>query len=97
MGLSVRAFGRGLIGDRWGRPLTLRPVVVDLNSASVAELSTLPGIGPVRAEAIVLDRIRRGTFRSIEDLERVDGLGSGTLEPLRPFVECRPPGRGAAR
>jgi competence protein ComEA len=97
MGLATRAFGRGLIGDRWGLPLTIRPVVVDLNSASVAELSALPGIGPMRAEAIVLDRIRRGWFRSIEDLDRIDGIGLGTLDQVRTFVECRQPGGGGAR
>ncbi len=97
MGLAVRALGRGLVGDRWGRELSLRPTVIDLNSASVAELSTLPGIGAVRAEAIVLDRIRRGAFRTVEDLDRVDGLGAGTLDDLRRFVECRRSGRDAVR
>jgi len=89
LGLAVRALGRGLIGDRWGHELSLVPMVVDLNSASVAELSTLPGIGVVRAEAIVLDRIRRGSFRTVEDLDRVDGLGLGTVGLVRAFVECR--------
>jgi competence protein ComEA len=89
LGLAVRALGRGLVGDRWGRELSLVPMVVDLNSASVAELTTLPGIGVVRAEAIVLDRIRRGSFRTVEDLDRVDGLGLGTVGLVRAFVECR--------
>ncbi len=88
MALAIRALGRGLVGDRWGCELSLRPVVVDLNTASVAELSTLPGIGGVRAEAIVLDRIRRGSFPTVDDLDRVDGLGIGTLDLLRPFVAC---------
>jgi len=97
IGLSIRALGRGLVGDRWGDELSLRPIVVDLNTASVAELSTLPGVGGVRAEAIVLDRIRRGSFHSVEDLVRVDGLGAGTLEVLRPFVACRSPAPAATR
>lgn len=97
LGLAIRALGRGLVGDRWGRELTVRPTVVDLNSASVAELSTLPGIGVVRAEAIVLDRIRRGAFRAVEDLDRVDGLGAGTLGAVRDFVECRTVRGDAAR
>lgn len=92
IGLSIRAFGRGLVGDRRGSTLHLQPVVVDLNSASVAELSTLPSIGGVRAEAIVLDRIRHGSFDVIEDLDRVDGLGVGTVDLVRPFVVCRRPG-----
>ncbi len=97
LGLAVRALGRGLVGDRCGHALTIQPWVVDLNSASVAELATLPGIGKVRAESIVLDRIRRGAFRSVDELDRVDGLGAGTLVHLRAFVECRPPGSADAR
>lgn len=97
MGLSVRALGRGLVGDRWGPEPSVRPVTIDLNSASVAELSALPGIGAVRAEAIVLDRIRHGAFRRVEDLDRVDGLGPGTREVLGGFVECRRRGDDAAR
>src|SRR5690606_2906119 len=77
LGLAVRALGRGLVGERPGG-LSLRPVLVDLNSASVAELATLPGIGRVRAETIVLERIRHGAFLDADDLCRVDGLGSVT-------------------
>lgn len=95
LGLAVRALGRGLVGERPGG-LSLRPVLVDLNSASVAELATLPGIGRVRAETIVLERIRHGAFRDADDLCRVDGLGPVTVDRLRPFVACREPG-GAQR
>jgi competence protein ComEA len=54
-----------------------------LNTASVEELARLPGIGPVRARAIVEDRVRRGLFRRLEDLERVAGIGPGTVAALR--------------
>lgn len=91
IGLAIRAFARGLVGDPSGTPLSLRPVVIDLDVASVAELATLPGIGRVRAEAIVLDRIRRGPFRGIEELARVDGLGPTTVARLQPFVSCGEP------
>jgi competence protein ComEA len=97
IGLSIRALGRGLVGDRWGAELSLRPAVIDLNTASVAELSALPGVGGVRAEAIVLDRIRRGSFQTIEELDRVDGLGAGTVDLVRPFVACRRSVRDPAR
>ena len=95
--LSIRALARGLLGDRRGGELAIHAVMIDLNRASVAELTALPGIGAERAEAIVLDRIRRGSFRAVEDLDRVDGLGPGTLDLARPFVECRVPDRGSAR
>jgi len=57
--------------------------ILSLNGATAEELAQLPGIGPVRAEAIVADRRRRGPFRRIEDLERVPGIGSQTVERLR--------------
>ena len=87
LGLAVRAFARGLLAD--ATPCaTIRSVTIDLNRASVDELTTLPGIGIVRAEAIVLDRVRHGPFRAVEELERVDGLGPEIVEMLRPFAAC---------
>ena len=44
------------------------------------------GLEHLTAEAIVLERVRNGPFRRIEDLDRVDGLGPETVEELRPFV-----------
>ncbi len=51
----------------------------------------LDGIGRVRAEQIVLHRVRYGAFRRLEDLLDVDGIGTQTLARLRPFL--RDPGR----
>jgi competence protein ComEA len=55
---------------------------LDINRASVAELTELPGIGPAKAAAIVAERERR-PFSSIEDLTRVSGVGERMLEQLR--------------
>ncbi len=63
---------------------------IDLNSATGAELETLPAIGPRRAEAIVADRLQRGPFASIEDLDRVPGIGKGTIERIRAYVTVEP-------
>ena len=62
------------------------PFVVDVNAASVAELQALPGLGPSRAEALVLERIRSGPFAGLEDLERVHGFGPAMRRSLAPFV-----------
>lgn len=59
---------------------------VDLNRASQAELETIPGIGPVKAAAIVARRESAGPFTSLEDLLEVDGIGPATLEAIRPYV-----------
>jgi len=56
--------------------------LVDINTASVAELTSLPGIGPAKAAAIVEQR-ERSPFKSIADLTRVSGIGERTLEELR--------------
>lgn len=65
---------------------------VDLNSAGVDELCTLPGIGPKKAEAIIAFRERR-PFTRVTQLLGVKGIGARTLERLRPFIYVRPPGR----
>ncbi|MCA9304456.1 MAG: ComEA family DNA-binding protein [Phycisphaerales bacterium] len=57
--------------------------LVDLNSANAAELELLPGIGPVTAEAIVRDRTENGGFASIDDLDRVRGIGPKTIAGIR--------------
>ncbi|HYB36923.1 MAG TPA: ComEA family DNA-binding protein [Mycobacterium sp.] len=60
--------------------------VIDLNTATVQQLDTLPGIGPVTAAAIVAWREANGKFTSVDQLADVDGIGPGRLEKLRPHV-----------
>lgn len=60
--------------------------VVNVNTASQAELEQLPGIGPGRAQAIVEERTAHGPFRSLEDLGRVKGIGAKTLAELKKEV-----------
>ena len=60
--------------------------LINLNTASVEQLDTLPGVGPVRAAAIVAWRNTNGKFTSVDQLGEVDGIGPGRLEKLRPLV-----------
>lgn len=60
--------------------------VIDLNTATVQQLDTLPGIGPVTAAAIVAWREANGKFTSVDQLADVDGIGPGRLEKLRSHV-----------
>ncbi len=65
---------------------------IDLNTATQAELESLPGIGPALARRILDDRGRFGPFATVESLTRVKGIGPKTLERLRPLVRVAPPG-----
>ncbi len=61
-------------------------VPLDINQASVAELSQVPGIGPKLAKGIVALRIRRGEFSKLESLCEVRGIGPATVTRLRPYL-----------
>ncbi len=59
---------------------------VNINTASQAELESLQGIGAVKANAIIEHREKNGSFVAIDDLKKVNGIGSGTIEQLRDLV-----------
>lgn len=61
-------------------------VLIDINTATQAELETLPGIGTVRAQDIVAYRAANGPFEMVEDIQNVPGIGSATYEKLAPFI-----------
>jgi len=64
---------------------------LDLNTATVAELDALPGIGPVLAARIVQHRREHGPFRSVDELLSVPGIGARLLARLKPALR-EPPG-----
>jgi competence protein ComEA len=59
---------------------------VNLNSASLAQLDSLPGVGPVLAQRIIDFRTKHGGFHSINDLRQVDGIGEETFARLKELV-----------
>jgi competence protein ComEA len=60
--------------------------LIDLNLATVADLETLPGIGPTLAAAIIAERDRRGGFTSVDDLRSVRGIGESRFAQIRDLV-----------
>ena len=70
---------------------TSKPVAVggkvNINTATVEELDRLPGIGPVKAKAIVDYRTQNGKFKSIEEVEKVKGIKAGEFSKLKDSIE----------
>jgi len=60
---------------------------VNLNTATVAQLQTLSGVGPKTAAAIATYRSEHGFFTSIDDLSKVQGIGEKKLDRIRDAVE----------
>ena len=56
---------------------------VNINSATKEQLETLNGIGPVKAQAIIDYRKKNGSFKSLEDIKKVNGIGDKTFDALK--------------
>lgn len=56
--------------------------LINVNTATSAELESLPAIGPAKAQAIIANR----PYATVDDLDRVPGIGPATLEQIRPYV-----------
>ena len=59
---------------------------VSLSAATIEQLDTLPGVGPVTAQKILDYQATHGPFRSVEELDAVPGIGPATVEELRELV-----------
>ena len=59
---------------------------INLNTATLAELDTLPGVGPVLAQRILAAREARGGFKAVSDLRKVDGIGDARFQQLKELV-----------
>ena len=59
---------------------------LNINTANVQELTTLSGIGPSKAQAIVEYREKNGPFKSVNDLAKVKGIGPKTVQKLGPEI-----------
>ncbi|MBM7318650.1 helix-hairpin-helix domain-containing protein [Streptococcus suis] len=60
--------------------------LVNLNTATEADLQTISGIGAKRATDIIAYREANGGFKSVDDLNNVSGIGDKTMESIRPYV-----------
>ena len=63
--------------------------VINLNTASLQELTRLPSVGPARAQAILELRQKLGGFKKVEDIMRVKGIGRKTFRKLEPMLRLQ--------
>jgi len=63
-----------------------KPQKVNLNRAELWLLEALPGIGKIRAQAIIEYRQQNGLFRNINELTKVDGIGTTTYEQIKHLI-----------
>src|SRR5229473_3758890 len=56
---------------------------VNINTATKEQLDALPGIGPVKAQAIVDYRTKNGPFKTLEDIKKVNGIGDATFDKIK--------------
>jgi competence protein ComEA len=63
---------------------------VNINTATAAELDTLPGIGETTAQAIVDYRIQNGSFQVIQDIMNVPGIGPAAYAQIKDYINVGP-------
>ena len=59
------------------------PLPVNINTAGISELTTLPGIGESRAESIIAYREMHGAFSKIEDIMKISGIKGAAYEKIK--------------
>lgn len=66
---------------------------VNLNAATVEQLTALPGVGPKLAARIVEHRQKSGAFKSVQELMNVKGIGEKNFEKIQGYLTLGEPGR----
>ena len=96
--------GRGIAPRHWigcvadegsrrnltGRERLLVGVPIDVNAATPEDLAAVPGLSPRLAISVVADRMRKGPFKSLDDLTRVRGIGPARLARARTYLAIKP-------
>jgi competence protein ComEA len=70
---------------------------VNLNTASAAQIESLPGVGPKVAERIIEYRQKNGGFKKIEELMNVKGIGEKSFLKLKPYITVAAPEKSGTK
>ena len=62
------------------------PELIDINTATLEQLQTLPKVGPVLAQRILAYRQENGPFRDIRDIAKVEGIGETILDAIMAYI-----------
>jgi len=73
-------------------PRFVESAPIDINRATLDDLISLPGIGPALAQRVIDYRSEHGPFQSVEELERVSGIGPQTVQGLIDAAVAEPAG-----
>ncbi len=84
------AGGAPVLGTPGPTVVAVTTELININTASAAELDTLPGIGPTLAQKIIEYRQQNGPFINPEDIINVPGIGSGNFERFRNLITVGP-------
>lgn len=82
---NIQTEGQGQVAGTSSQNTTKQPISgkININTASLAELDTLPGIGPAKAKTIIDYRNSKGGFKTIDELDNVSGIGQATIDKFR--------------
>jgi comEA protein len=70
------------------QPLAASKTTINLNTATLDQLATLPGVGPKTAELILQYRTKNGGFKKIEELMNIKGIGEKSFLKIKPLVSA---------
>jgi competence protein ComEA len=82
---------QGSAADKSDKKEKPAPAIVNINTATTAELQTLPGIGAATATRILEYRQKNGGFKKVEDLMNIRGIGEKSFLKLKPLITITPP------
>jgi len=75
-----------IAGAQGEKPAPAAKAAVNLNTATIDQLEELPGVGPATAQRILDYRQKNGSFKKVEDLMNVKGIGEKSFLKLKPLI-----------